>query len=206
MKIIGLSGDARAGKDTVGEMIVAYCQSEGIKAKKDSFAAKLKVSAAAALGQHDLSVAEAIAFCDRVKAEGAIMTVALNDGEIIEFSGREFLQWYGTDAHRKVFSTDFWVDALFSQYNLVGDAVPDVLVLTDCRFPNEATACSTRGGEVWEVIRPDNPDALSDDLKLHASENGLPAELITRTIDNSVSMEGLWMTVEEHCQIVGLLK
>lgn len=200
MKIIGLSGDARAGKDTVGGMIVEWCESRGFTAQKDSFAAKLKISACSALGFLEPSVEEALAYCDSLKAEGSIITIARADGRVYDISGREFLQFYGTEAHREVFSRDFWVEALFKEYDL--DEVgmnPEVLVVTDARFPNEATAIVGRGGEVINVVRPDNPDAITDGLESHASESGLPADLITRTLMNDLDLAVLQHRVDSYC-------
>jgi hypothetical protein len=55
---------------------------------------------------------------------------------------------------------------------------PDIAVVTDVRFPNEAERIKALGGQVWEIHRGD------ESCDTHSSETPLPADLIDRTIYN----------------------
>jgi hypothetical protein len=181
---------------------------------KDSFARKLKVSAARCFGFEGTDD-ECVEFCEDLKHDTDIY-VSKQIGPMItgpepqppeyevlaQLSGRTFLQLFGTEAHRDVFGTGFWVNALFKQYDEVPfpGSQPDLLVITDARFENEARAVNERGGAVIEVVRPDNPDGLSGGLEQqHASEAGLPEHLITYRIINDGSLDDLRTQVEKAC-------
>jgi hypothetical protein len=202
MRLIGLSGAARAGKDTTGHFIQVWGDRQGFTVERHSFAAKLKVSAARALGQAELDDdSEAIAFCEYLKRGGVIAIYDEDGSELRTISGREFLQLYGTEAHRDVFGSDFWVEALLAPLDArVRElSAPSIAVITDARFPNEAEAIRARGGEIWEVVREDNPDALTGGLEAHVSEVGLPETLIDRTIVNDGDLAALEREVGIAC-------
>lgn len=186
MIIIGLHGKARSGKDTACEFIREWGAERHFFVERDAFADRLKKSAAHSLGVFE----NELEFCNTLKTEGAIRiqfpgaskfhpNKAVNNGWTI--TGREYLQWYGTEAHREVFGTDFWVNALFEapRQNI------DFLVITDVRFDNEAIAIKDRGGEVWEITRPGS--GAGD----HASEQPISGLLVDGRIDNSGSLEDL---------------
>jgi hypothetical protein len=59
-----------------------------------------------------------------------------------------------------------------------------VVVIADVRFPNEAEWIRAQGGEVWRIVREPATQAAA-----HASEQGIPPELIDRTIDNTGTPE-----------------
>lgn len=61
---------------------------------------------------------------------------------------RVMLQLFGTEACRKQIHTNFWVNALFADY----DNSPNWIV-TDVRFPNELKAIEDRNGIVIRVFR-----------------------------------------------------
>lgn len=202
MKIIGLTGKAGAGKDTACQYILDWCDRNGIEARRDAYADRLKLSAARSLG---LTVGEplekAVQFCNELKTHGSI-TVTLDPKfphREYTISGREFLQWYGTEAHRDVFGESFWVDAVFRAIDW-----PDVLVITDVRFDNEARAILNGDdptgeggwlGEVWEVARPD-----AEEVAAHSSEDGLSEGLIEFELLNTGDLVDLQNLVEAACE------
>ncbi len=194
-KIIGLAGQARAGKDTAGRFIEAWAQTqEPLRGRTQvhAFAHELKLSAAAALGFHDTD-GEAVAFCDELKANGSTIAIRLGNyppEKEYYITGRQFLQFYGTEAHREVFGDNFWIDALFD-----GIIDAELVVITDCRFKNEAYAVKDRGGEVWEIIRDGAGVAGS-----HISEAGLPDDLIDVKILNNGDRADLKSLVELTCE------
>jgi hypothetical protein len=61
----------------------------------------------------------------------------------------DILQWYGTDIVRKE-NPNFWIDSLHK--HLVKDA-PEIAVITDVRFPNEAEYIKAQGGYLVEIVR-----------------------------------------------------
>lgn len=74
---------------------------------------------------------------------------------------------------------------------LVGAKYPNWLV-TDCRFPNELEAITSRGGICIRIVRPGNPHPQSN----HESETALDdVELLT--IINDGSLEQLRLRVKE---------
>ena len=179
--LIGLHGKKQAGKDTVYERIVARF-GEGSKIGADvvrvSFADKLYESAAAALGVD-------VDFLRRWKADpGAGMTIQVphpDGGYGIEVGGcirfREYLQRYGTEAHRDIFGPNFWVDNVDLSHE------GRIVVVTDVRFANEAQAVIDAGGTVVHVIGPDEVELAADG---HASEVTLPERYIDARLTNKV--------------------
>lgn len=211
MKIIGLTGKARAGKDTAAGFILTWCVLNGLTADRVAFADPLKRSVAAALGfntggETDHPVADAIDLCNELKLPGVEIHIvdraaAERDHELWcegKISGREFLQLYGTEAHRDVFGKDFWVEVTEKKLNAMAGAV-DVAVITDCRFPNEAAMVNKYDGEVWEVTRADN-DTLTDGLEAHASEAGVPEGAIEFQILNDGDLGDLQALINSICE------
>lgn len=203
MKIIGLAGAAGSGKDTSFGMMRDWAGGRSIALRRDAFADRLKKSAAACFG---VTAQDPIEFCDGLKQPGVFVSIQQLEYSDkpprdvgVRVSGRQFLQNYGTEAHRSVFDPDFWVKALFSAYDgKMAHLLPDVLVLTDVRFPNEANAIHARKGEVWRVERP---LANSDNggLDGHVSEKPLPEGMIDRFIMNDGSLHDLELEVRRTC-------
>lgn len=184
MKIIGLSGYAQSGKDTVAALIA---EQVGGSVKTVAFADLIKVSAARALGvlRHpdDVGVRAVRRWADDFKV-GHSVQITDNDGKVLhEVTGRSFLQRYGSEAHRDLFGSDFWIEQIDWQPDC------DVLIFTDCRFENEAEAIRSRDGEVWRVNRPSTSEGS------HISERALPAELVDVEILNAGTLQDLARTV-----------
>lgn len=201
MYLIGLNGRLHSGKDTAYEALRDGLNGDIVQ--RVAFADKVKLSGMAALGLTQGTDEDTIALANRLKEVGTI-TVSCNmhaaeyahdHPQEHVISGREFWQWYGTEAHRDIFDDQFWVNALLPKPytnviapqamndNQISLAFPDVdvLVITDCRFVNEATRIIELGGEVWHLDAERRLGPLPEDA--HPSEHPLPAEYITRTID-----------------------
>lgn len=118
-RLIGLHGKARSGKDTTADLIQSWCDAHHFTSARHGFADKLKVSAAHALGVFE----NEIDFCNSLKGDyerGFIEVRMATSGKgpnavVSQITGREFLQYYGTEAHREVFGSDFWVDSLLPE-------------------------------------------------------------------------------------------
>ncbi len=190
---LGLAGVAGAGKDTVFERLQAL---GGPRFVRMSVADPLKESIAA-LFDIDLDT------LDRLKRDpDSFVKVGGADpdrpGMAIYYGGgrqrrtmREFMQRYGTEAHRDVFGQDFWLDvwqmnATNAQLEAAGGAfvtadAPLTIVNTSVRFENEAQRIIEMGGRVFHVEGPQDVGAGG-----HPSEKLLPEELITGFFDNTV--------------------
>lgn len=104
-------------------------------------------------------------------------------------SFRELLQRYGTEAHRDIFGQNFWVDVTLP----LGGYYPGrAIVVTDCRFRNEAERVKYLGGYNWHIRRkaaPENPEQ-------HRSEEFDYSDLIDVYIDNDGTLDELSDVVE----------
>lgn len=213
-KIIGLAGAAGSGKDTACGIALEWCRDVGIVAERVAFADPLKVSAARALGFQGASAlgspeetAECVAFCNDLKQSGVTIRVDLchpgtgwpepeppSYEPLAELSGRQFLQFYGTEAHRDVFGETFWSDALLNVIKQKEQEGVDVVFITDTRFENEGALVASLG-EVWRVNRP-----LEATVEAHASETPLCDELVAVEINNSGTLDSLRATIHSLCE------
>lgn len=169
-KLIGVTGRAGAGKDTVYKILDEQFPDYPIN--RLAFADLLKDSAMASLG---LKYGSANAF----KQSGSIK-ITIGSTEF-EMSGREYLQRYGAEAHREIFGKDFWIDAAFERLH------KGVTIVTDVRFDNEATAIQAFGGMVWKIERPGDEIAESG----HSSEQGVSDALIDQFLINDGTIDDL---------------
>ena len=120
-KIISVSGNARCGKDTLGNNIVSILNDLGIKAKTLSFAYELKSSVDSfLLEQTGIS--------------------AFTDNDIEKSIIRPFLVCWGTDVMRSI-DNNIWINKL--EASLSTDRVN---IITDLRFENELDWVKSKGG------------------------------------------------------------
>lgn len=154
--ILGFTGRMGSGKNTAAEKL-AEMFPEG-KVVEISFARKLKESVCTLFG---CSMEE----LEKWKNDPDVgVLLRRKDGYSYSAqSFREFLQVYGTEAHRDVFGADFWLDAALP---LDGDYADDIIyVVTDVRFPNEAQRVRDLGGKVITII-----GGIEDTPAKHRSE------------------------------------
>lgn len=190
---IGLHGKMTAGKDTVLERLQIISE----KFARFAFADKMKISAMASLGfrHHRTGTTtddELIHFANLLKQHGEItvvITIPREGSSPIEvkkvITGREYLQYSGTEGGRDVFGRDFWaVQGMDTAGPLAQEGKTPTA--TDVRFPEEAEAIMGVRGEVWEIVGPEDPEAEES----HESETRLPDHMITRTIDNTERGDG----------------
>lgn len=178
--IIGLNGRLKSGKDTTFGII----QELYPEAKRVSFADPLKDSAAAALGI-DRELME------QMKADEDAMWMLFDSaGNAVGpmFNTREYLQRYGTEAHREVFGDDFWVDMALAPEL---DHSNDLLVVTDMRFPNEAQRVLDLGGITVKVVRE-----VETSHSAHPSEQDID-RYIELFLDNTGTLEDLRRNVND---------
>lgn len=79
---------------------------------------------------------------------------------------RTLLQWWGTD-YRRAQDPNYWVKRMVETLQR---EQPEVAVITDVRFPNEAQAVHNLGGYLVQVERTTQPDVA---VPAHPSEQAL---------------------------------
>lgn len=97
---------------------------------------------------------------------------------------REAMQTLGTEWGRALVSPDIWADAL--QIEIIAWRVErpaGVVIIDDCRFENEARLVHDLGGRVIAIARPGLGPMD------HASERGLPADMIDATVLNDCDLD-----------------
>jgi len=150
---IGLSGYARAGKDSVAATLV-----DRLGFIRVSFADALKSAVKALDPIIGMKVKE---YTPRLARLSDVWDLERTDAENWERlkhndelnppdEARKLLQRMGTEVGRNLFGENFWVDQAFK---LVPEGTRGV-VFADARFPNEALAVKAHGGEVWRITRP----------------------------------------------------
>lgn len=173
MKLVGITGLKRSGKDTVG----SFLEARGFY--RAAFASPMKVIAKAVDPIMDCDGTNTIRLAD-------LFSLGHTEDEIKaqypEY--RRFLQRLGTEAFRS-FDENFWINWCFNN-------LPDAdSCITDVRFPNEAERIKTEGGVVWRVERPgvENTD-------LHPSEAFIQSLPVDVVIHNDGTLEDLQAAVD----------
>lgn len=170
INLVGLTGLAGCGKDTLAEMIsnkgwvrVAYAD-----ALKDMCIDYLGLSKEDAYTQ-----------------EGKVKY-----NEFWGMTNREILQKVGTDAMRNGFHPDVWIKIAQLKIQKLLEEGKKVIV-TDARFDNEAKLIEDMGGVVVKIIRDGVTSNLSELEQKHISEKGIDEHLISFTILNDLTKEKL---------------
>jgi len=136
--IIGLSGYAQSGKNTVADILVHQ-----FGYKQIAFADKIR-ECLYALNPIVNSVSnEHIYLRHLVDTSG--WDIAKKNLEV-----RRLLQTMGAEVGRELIDPNLWVEMTMSKLN----AYTDNIVITDVRFPNEYEAVRWTYGEVWRIERP----------------------------------------------------
>ena len=104
-----------------------------------------------------------------------------------KMTGREFLQFFGSEVCRKIYE-EIWVSRLVKDVESEGSLLA---VIDDCRYPNEAEAIQNAGGKVVRLTRSNYKDS-------HKSENAFDKDYqFDAVIDNQN------MTIQEtHVEII----
>lgn len=171
MKLVGLTGLPRSGKDSFAEHL---CRFYGYQAF--AFAGALKEAAAVLL--------------DRPLDEMFGLNGFDREAFLSEwgFSTRDFLQKLGTECLRNQIRQDFWVKRL--EISLRKLPPNTKIVITDVRFENETKMIRALGGMIIQINRPGlvKSDHLSD-----AGVKLLPTEVV---VDNSGTLDQLKAVVD----------
>lgn len=161
--LIAVSGKLGSGKDYVAENLLLPLVSKAVS--KMAFADHIKINVASQ--EPDINLRQCL--------EGDKSTEL-----------RRKLQIAGTEKGRDLYGSNIWVTTLENWIRLrrLRDRTPDVVLVTDCRFPNEAKWVEDNGGLLIRVHAPSrNEFALRKEsggcgetyttIKEHISETAL---------------------------------
>lgn len=172
MKLIGITGEARSGKDTIAKHLWAEYGFTRI-----AFADPLKLAA-----QQMFGLSHAQTWDDSLKE-----VVIPHWG----MTPRKIFQLMGTEASKPVFGEDVWVKRWLMSYNVLKDT--DDIVIPDLRFDIEADALRKLGGVIVEVRR--DAAGLTGEAAKHKSEAGIstPPDFV---ISNNGTFDELYAAVD----------
>lgn len=165
-KLIGLTGKARSGKDTVGSILA-----EQYGAQRLSFAEPIRNMLRAL--PLELSYEH---------FHGSLKEVEL---PVLGKSPRQMMQTLGTEWGRVCVNNDIWLKLAAVQLDAWKEAGLNA-VITDVRFENEAHLIRQRGGIVWHIRREGIQDVAA-----HASEAGVAFHEGDVVINNNGSLSDL---------------
>ena len=171
MKIIGLTGPAGSGKDTVRQMLEQNHHCTGL-----AFADPMRAMLAPLL---DLCGVGNEWMTQRELKELPIPGLGQ--------SYRVLAQRLGTEWGRSI-DPDFWVKvAAASMAEVMNIKGPNTaFVISDVRFDNEAQWVKDHGGVIWHIHRP-----AAQAVAAHQSENGIRPELVDLNILNNNTLSDL---------------
>lgn len=150
--IIGLSGVAQSGKDTVAELLVLNYSFKRLAFADGIKESLYRLNPVVPVFEHHAPLQLIVDEKGWDYAKGFNLV-------------REWLQRMGTEVGREMFGEDIWVDQAFKQVE------PDQrFVFTDVRFPNEARRIKEHGGIMWRINRH-NHGAVNDHISEHAMDN-----------------------------------
>lgn len=178
--IVLINGKKQSGKDTTANYL---CSKYGYT----------KLSFAGALKEQSLVI---LRDCFGIKG------IELSDFENEDFKNtkigsqfntngctyRKFLQWYGTEFCRTLFSSTIWPEMLVSRLNLGKD-----YVISDFRFPNEFEYIAKNTVDTFDIttIRVDRYTPETPESQ-HISETALKDFDFNYEVDNSSTLDSLY--------------
>lgn len=170
--IIGITGRASAGKDTVGNYIRDAGQFKGKTVAKVACADQLKLICAQVFWDA-FGVPSSAFFGTQAEKEAPL-------AEVPGWSGRRILQYVGTEGFRHIHE-EIWARAMIGRArSVLSDGTCEMVVVCDVRFLTEAAVIKEAGGLIVRVKRPEADRVVS----AHASETQLALIQEDYVIDN----------------------
>lgn len=201
-KVVGLMGLRGSGKDTVANFLVTDAGW-----KRIGFADGLYREVAEAfgvtvefLGNRDTKELPQPELALMHCSDDAFVTVMLREaeanlaqGELVAAclaqprSPRQIMQYWGTEYRRATVRNDYWREQVRAHVLARPD---DNFVITDVRFPDEATTVTDLGGTLARVVRPDLAGS-ADPALMHASEQAMLNYEVPAVFVNAEGPQGL---------------
>jgi len=175
--IIGLTGYAQSGKDTVAKVLV-----ENYGFTRVAFADKIREYLYEMNPMFDSIAGEPVFVRDRVDRDG--WEKAKQSPQI-----RRLLQNSGVAA-RKVFGPQFWVHEAMKSM-LTDPRIDMNYVITDVRFLNEADMIRANNGQIWRIKRM-GIEAVNG----HISEHELDDYKVDQIFTNNGTLEDLELMIK----------
>ena len=182
MKLIGVTGLARSGKDHAADNLAHL-----MKLHKYAFAEPLKTMLKSVFGDH-FHEGDRSGICPETCKSFRVM-----------------MQTLGTEWGREMMNPQIWVNLVAKRWREVEAGchmvqegrdhtgykgyIAEGMVLSDVRFDSEAEWIKLNGGVILEIVRPEHK-SLGDKLRSvvgiagHQSEKGISRHFITHTIVN----------------------
>ena len=162
--LIGLTGPAGSGKDTVADLLQTHAGfhrlafADALRNEVcDAFSVSLSHLTQRETKEHPIS-ALALSKCIDLSFVARMLVQHSTQGNPINpnapRSPRQIMQWWGTD-YRRAQSADYWTNkTALHIYQLMEQRIAHRIVVTDLRFDNEADLITRFGGLIWRVTRP----------------------------------------------------
>lgn len=149
-QLIALSGKKRSGKDTLAARLIEAHGYTRVAFADPMRAAALALDPLVSIEQDETGPLDfpPAAAASPVRLAWLVNAVGWEAAKGVR-EVRRTLQRLGTEAGRNILGENVWVDAAMRQV----DAIDGPVVITDCRFPNEADAVRARGGIVVRIVR-----------------------------------------------------
>lgn len=173
-RLIGLSGFAQVGKDSVANILGEH----GFK----------RVALADPIREAAYMLNPIVRADNRGRTFGlreVVDDIGWDEAKTSIPEVRRLLQVFGTEVGRHLFGEDVWVDLAKKRIGPTGK-----YVVTDVRFLNEVIAIRALGGSLFKVVRPGHRP-----INAHVSDSGLQSYLFDGLIHNYGSLEDLRTTV-----------
>lgn len=133
---------SRVGKDTCVGFLYTDLRIRGISVQKISFAFELKMACHTLFGgygvNHPIYYENHPEDRDKILPDLGMTVVDL---------------WIRFGNDMRAIQESIWIDLALRR----DDGTADVILISDCRFPNEVAAIKGLDGKVYKVIRPDVP-------------------------------------------------
>jgi hypothetical protein len=177
--IIGLSGYAQTGKDTIAQHLVEHYGYTRIAFADPIREALLK------LNPHITDIPEL--------PQANLSQLIPMGWEFLKQTSpqvRGLLQRFGTEVAREMWDQDFWVKLAMRKAS-----ESENVVFTDVRFPNEYDAIKLAGGQVWRVEK-----LGVSAVNAHPSETALDNHVFDKIVTNLGSKDDLFTTLDYFMQ------
>lgn len=161
--LIGLTGLAATGKDTVADLLTTHAGftkmafSNALYVEiSDAFSISVQMLQRRETKEHPMT-ALALRVCADDGFVGRMMRVHYEQHQVFDLdqprSPRQILQWWGTE-YRRHSNPSHWTAKIAAGIDYLSrQRLATRIIVTDVRFPNEAELVRARGGHIWQIKR-----------------------------------------------------